>query len=372
MLVLVELDEHGRERSLDVWEPEQVAEAQARFEELCAAPRDARAAPAKRNLATDVMERAWAAFDSFESGTEEDSLAAARAHFAPGFVWEDRRPLVGLAGGVDLMLASARERLASGARHERRSVVATAGERVAIANVLWAGGPSDGRFEVEFLALHEVDEAGLCTALLFFEPEDARAALREAWARWRAIDPRAAVTAVFGEMVDAFDAQDRARFRAPLADDLVVEDHRRTGMGRIEGADAYAASLVALWELAPETKADGGWHWLAHDYHGGLTALRRTGSVPGGGAFESECLWLGVLSGGRLSRLELFEVDAASEALARFAALRPDPLAIAPNAAVRALAQAAGDPAALRALAADDFMFDDRTRRSLLRGGVEE
>jgi ketosteroid isomerase-like protein len=180
------------------------------------------------------------------------------------------------------------------------------------------------------------------------------------------------VTAVFGEMVDAFDAQDRARFRAPLADDLVVEDHRRTGMGRIEGADAYAASLVALWELAPETKADGGWHWLAHDYHGGLTALRRTGSVPGGGAFESECLWLGVLSGGRLSRLELFEVDAASEALARFAALRPDPLAIAPNAAVRALAQAAGDPAALRALAADDFMFDDRTRRSLLRGGVEE
>ena len=36
-----------------------------------------------------------------------------------------------------------------------------------------------------------------------FDPDDARAAQREAWARWRAIDPeRAAVTAPFVEILD--------------------------------------------------------------------------------------------------------------------------------------------------------------------------
>ena len=86
------------------------------------------------------------------------------------------------------MIASARERLASGARHERREIIGTAGDRVVIGRILWAGGPADGRFEVEFLVVSEVDANGLCTAMIFLDPDDLGAAQREASARQAAIE----------------------------------------------------------------------------------------------------------------------------------------------------------------------------------------
>lgn len=66
--------------------------------------------------------------------------------------------------------------LGSGARLAHREVVGTAGDRVVVTRVLWAGGPAGGRFEVEFLCVHEVDEAGLYTAAIFFDLDDRRAA----------------------------------------------------------------------------------------------------------------------------------------------------------------------------------------------------
>ncbi len=399
-LRVTEVDEQGRVRSHEVYEEGDFERALARFEEFRAKERrDPLAASVKPNLATASMERNWAMFEVLDLDAAQEALDAARAQFAPGFVWEDRRPIVGLSGGVDLMLASARERLASGARHERRTIVGTAGDRVAIARVLWAGGPPDGRFEVEFLVVCEVDEAGLNTAHIFFEPGDLRAAQREAWARWAAIDPVAAPwVELLTDLTDAWNGRDLARLRARLADDVVVEDHRLTGVGRIENADAYVDSNVVLWDLAPDQRVEFGWSWPALERHGIVVTLRREGTLADGGAFESEYVWLGLASGGRLTHLELFEIDHLDAALARFDELRPDPqggrlesraprsepkasevdaLAIPPNAATRSLApitrlMANDDLDALRALVTDDFCFDDRTRRSLLRGGVEE
>jgi ketosteroid isomerase-like protein len=322
-----EVDAHGKLRRFDSYAPEQLDAALARFEEIRAIERrDPLAALVEPNLATASWERSWTAFGLIDLGAANEALEAARAYFAPNFVWDDRRPIVGLSGGLDLMMASARERLASGARYERRTIVGTAGDRVAVARVLWAGGPPDGRFEVEFLAVNEVDEAGLVTAVIFFEPDDTRKAQREAWVRWSAIDPAvAAMVAPFGEILDASNEHDLARYRAALADDLVVEDHRRAGMGRIEGADAYLASVRALGKLSPDTQAELGWTWLAVGRHGALTVVRRSGSVfDGGGAYESDYLYLGLVASGRMTRIELFEMDAQGAALARFEALRPE------------------------------------------------
>ena len=55
------------------------------------------------------------------------------------------------------MIASLRERIATGAHYEKRPV-GTAGDRVAIERMLWSGGPSDGRFEIEYFAVSEADE----------------------------------------------------------------------------------------------------------------------------------------------------------------------------------------------------------------------
>ncbi|MBX3023587.1 nuclear transport factor 2 family protein [bacterium] len=54
--------------------------------------------------------------------------------------------------------------------------------------------------------------------------------------------------------VRAFAARDLAAVRATLPDDFALDDRRRIGFGRIEGADAYMASLAALLELSPDAR----------------------------------------------------------------------------------------------------------------------
>jgi ketosteroid isomerase-like protein len=300
-----------------------------------------------------------------------------RALCVPNLLFDDRRRLALLSGDRELMIASSRSRAAMGARPEI-SLIGTAGERVALLRMLWSGGPQDGRFEIEYLGVTEVDASGLITAIVLFDPDDARAAQREAWARWFAIDPAAhAVATPIGEQVDAFNERDWVKYRAIWADDVVVLDQRLAGMGRIVGAEAYVASVIALWQLAPVSRADIGWLWPAFDRYGAITVIRRTGTVPDGGDFESEYLYMYLVARGRISHVELFEISALDAALARFEELRPDPLCIPQNAAARVLEQVAqlrakGDLAALRAIATDSFCFDDRGRRALVRGGVDE
>ncbi len=319
-----EIDALGRACGVDVWEPDvhHADAAWARFEDIRAsAASSPLAAITRGNAATATVER-WQIFDA---GVEAD-WEILRASCAPGLVFEDRQGFARLSGDRELMIASLRERVASGARAEAR-LMGTAGERVAITRMLWSGGPADGRFEIEYVGVVEVDEAGLLTASILFGADDTRAAQREAWARWAAIDPTAAPwVRIVGTAADGFDAHDGKRLRALFADDVVVDDHRRTGFGRIDGADAYLQSLAVLWELAPDQRMEIGWFWPAVERHGVITVLRRAGTLADGGAFESECLWLSTASpGGRVTRLELFEIEDLDEAKARLEELRPVP-----------------------------------------------
>jgi len=58
--------------------------------------------------------------------------------------------------------------------------------------------------------------------------------------------------------------------------------------------------------------------WLAIAPHGGVSVCRRSGTLPGGGEFVSDFLVVNIVERGVATRLELFEVDAAEAALARF------------------------------------------------------
>jgi ketosteroid isomerase-like protein len=234
------------------------------------------------------------------------------------------------------MIASLRERRSAGARPEF-SLIETAGDRILFGRMLWSGGPPGGRFEIEHLALLEIDASGLITATVLFDVDDARAAKREAWARWGAIDPVAAPwLELLTELSEAWNAHDRARVRACFADDVRIEDHRHAGLGRIQGADAYVDSNVVLWDLAAHQRIEFGGFWPAVDKHAVLVSLRREGQLMEGGAFENDYLWLGVAKAGRISRLELFGIDDVEAALARFEELRPDPEPMPANAATRA------------------------------------
>jgi len=361
LLRVDEIDAAGRTCRIDLFDADDLDDAHARFAEIAAAGAMRLPSLAKPTAATLAMECLYRSFDAQDWDT-------VRAACAKGFTWEDRRPIVGLCGDVELMIASACERMASGARHERREIIGTAGERLAISRILWAGGPANGRFEVEFLAVHEIDRDGLCSALIFFDPADLRAAQREAWARWAAIDPTTAeVTANLDAVLDAWNAKDLDRLRALFAEDLVAEDHRLTGVGRSEGREAYLRSVAALWELAPESHLEAGMVWLADAPHAKVYLCRRAGVLPDGGEFATDFLVLVVVEGGVTTRLEVFEVDAADAALARFEELRPDPLRVPPNAATRTwdrwcAAAAAGDWDAIAALYHPSYRWDDRRR----------
>jgi class 3 adenylate cyclase len=261
-IVAVELDALGRAHRIDVWEAEQLDRALARFEEIRAsAPREARAALARPNAAGAAMERWEAAFDvGFETGDWEPM----RALCAPDMLFDDRRRLSLLSGDRALMIASARERAAMGARPEIR-MIGTAGDRIVLQRLLWSGGPSDGRFEIEYLGVVEVDAAGLITAIILLDSDDPRAAQREASARWEATHPVAAVPARLDEL--RFDplhvppnaaarasegpiarltaSGDVAALRALMTDDFYFDDRSRWGMVR-GGAEEWFRAVQLL------------------------------------------------------------------------------------------------------------------------------
>ena len=77
-----------------------------------------------------------------------------------------------------------------------------------------------------------------------------------------------------------------------------------------------------LWDLAAATRVELGWFWPACDRHGALYTISRSGDVTGGGALESDYLMLIRHARGRMTRVELFELEQLDAALARFEALR--------------------------------------------------
>jgi class 3 adenylate cyclase/tetratricopeptide (TPR) repeat protein len=355
LIAILELDDRDRLARADIYDPDQLDQALARFDALSTgAVPNPLAAVAKGNAATAGLDR-WPVFD-IGAATDWDELLAS---CAPDMVFEDRQGFARLSGDREMMIASLRERVANGARAERQ-LLGTAGERIAITRMLWAGGPADGRFEIEYLSVLEVDTSGLVVAIILFGLDDTRAAQREAWARWAAIDPAAgAVAAPYGEVLDAANGRDLARYRALFADQLVLEDHRH-GL-RIEGLDTYAERVALLWQQAPDARIDGGWFWPALARHGAVAVTRRLG------ALADEFLWLFTVEHGRIARIELFSLDAVDAAVARLAELRPDPLRIPPNDATRVLARweaavADGDAAPIRAFYDSSYRFEDRRR----------
>ena len=265
----------------------------------------------------------------------------------------------------------------SGLGRFERTLVATAGDRICLSRTLWSGGPADGRVEIEFLSLAEVDESGHFVGAVIFGVDDRRAAQREGLSRWIARDAvAAAVMGPIVELIEGLNDHDRARMRAVLTDDLVVQDRRRlTGEDRVDGADAYLDNVAVLWDLAPDAHLEGR-SVLALEHHGSVSVVRTLGTNSEGGAFELYYLIVTTVARGRVTRLERFELDAADAALARLAELRPDPLRIPPNAATRASdrwgeAVAAGDIGSVEALFAATLVFEDRRRGILTSGGRE-
>jgi class 3 adenylate cyclase/ketosteroid isomerase-like protein len=345
--------------------PEQLETARARFAELAVPPaRDPLSALVEPNAASAAMDRIYALFEARD-------WAGIRALCAPGMQDDDRRRQSLVVQDADGWVEDLRlGREPDG--HFARQLVGTAGDRLALERTVYSVGPPDGRSEIDSLLLTEVDERGRIAAIFAFDPDDWSGVFREAMGR---LDPRiaAAIEPSF-EFAEGFNAHDRARMSAALADDVHVNDRRRAGVGAIEGAEAYADAIEALWQLSLDVRSQA--FGVRIEPHGVLMAGLSSGIGLADGPFERLMITMCVATDERITHLELFDLEDSDTALARFEELRPDPLRIPPNTASRAMersyeALARDDTAALRALAGPDFVYEDRGRRSLASGGVE-
>ena len=144
-----------------------------------------------------------------------------------------------------------------------------------------------------------------------------------------------------------------------------MHDHRPLGWEPSHGPQPYIAALRSLVDLAPDVQLR-----LDHGEmcRSGYLSLVTWAGTHEGGVFEAPSYIVGALDAQmRARRFDQYDLDQLDEALARFAALRADPLCVPPNAATRAIDRwieraRARDGAAIRALVAPDAVFEDRRR----------
>jgi len=363
--VVVEHDASGRIRREDFYNLDQLDLARARFEAMGAsvAPDPLCIPP---NAGTRVMDR-W------QEACEARDWGGLTILAAPTLVFEDRRRLTRTVGDRDMLVASTRLIVLSGARMSRR-VLAASGEHLVLEH-LWMGSDNGVVYESEALFVTEVDVAGRMVAVIVFDPDDRRAASREMLARYARGEGARSIPASAFELIGAMNDHDLGRCRAALGDDFVFHDHRRTGVGRIESVDAYVAWLGALFAQSPDAIVEP-LYYIATEPHGFLAIGHTVGTNISGGPFESVFVQLVLNQGARIVGAELFELEDLDAARARFADLRSDPVRIPPNTACyvrdRVLRSfEADDWQTLRSLMRDDFTFEDRRKRALLSGDVD-
>jgi ketosteroid isomerase-like protein len=249
------------------------------------------------------------------------NTAALRTFASDDFVFDDRKRHSLVRGGVEEWLQAVDFYAKETAAVEELRTLATAGERLALQQVVWHETPGDPSFQIENLRITELDAAGKLRAMVLFDRDQRADANEELFERWAASAP-ANMPRAHIECVRGLNAHDLVRVRAGLCDDFVLEDHRRTGMGRVEGAENYVASVAAAHELSPDMRMDAVYS-AAAERHGRLALVRVSGTNREGGAFESFYFVLTRYRDEKVAGFEFYEPEDLERALARFEELRP-------------------------------------------------
>jgi class 3 adenylate cyclase/tetratricopeptide (TPR) repeat protein len=359
----------------DFYALDQLDEARAHFEVLGAATSNATvtddpAAPQSHAEVRIPPNAATRALEHYHRSLESRDRDALEALCAPTLLFEDRRRAMLTTGNREMLLESSRLVGESRARAQRR-IVSTAGDRLALVLVQWRG-PDSVPFEIDALDLIEVDETGRIVALLVYDLHDRAAAGIELTERFARCEAGRWLTPADIEYRRAQDAHDVDRLRAVVPDDFVFHDHRRTGVGRLEGREGLVAWLGSLFEQSADAMIEP-LYYVATDDDGFLLVGHTFGTLKAGGAFESVFLQIGYNRDGLPAVGEMFELERIDDARRRFEELGRERRPVSPNAAWHAGERigAARDRQSLRSIASEDFTFDDRRKRALVRGDVD-
>jgi hypothetical protein len=244
-----------------------------------------------------------------------------QALHSPRLVFDDRRRGLRTTADGDAYRAGMRW-AASPPPETMHTVLATAGDRLELRfNRFTRMDEGTLLFEVETLALAEIDADGRLESIVLFDPDDRGAAEIELEKRYLRLTRPEVLEAIEARR-DAARSGDLARLRALMPDDFFFRDHRRTGLGSIEGAAAYVESLEALLELSRDATVGRPLYYLADEPHGTLSIAHSFGTLAEGGAFESVYAMITLWGPADMLGAELFEIEDLEAAKARFEALR--------------------------------------------------
>jgi hypothetical protein len=267
----------------------------------------------------NAVTRAWDRWCAAAAASDRDALVAM---YDPSYRFEDRRVLFRMEVDLGGTLSSDRILIEDGWR-PARTLLATAGDQLALQHILWTTGDADATSEVEMLMVSEVGPDGRFVCGAAFDPGDRAAAFDELQGRYTRSTRPAALRQLTNLRAARDAGGDLVRIRALLPDDFFFRDHRRTGLGRLESADAYIDSLAALHELAPDAMVGQPLYFLVDEPHASLSIAHSFGTLAEGGRYESIYAMIVVHGPEGMAGAELFEVDDLDAATARLEELRP-------------------------------------------------
>ena len=329
----------------------------ARFEEL--QPR----APRLENAAGRILERYQACFSA-------PDWAAMAELLADDIVLDDRRRVVnaGVRRGRDVHIADMRAAIEVGADTISLSVIATRGERLALAHArAFNRGSPSGEVGAEWCGVAEIDADERIVAMVSFDFDDIDAAYEELDARYLAGEAAAHAYAwsFITRIYTAFN-----RHEVPPAD-LVTIDHRR---GTPFASSTMTASISAVWDPTPDFSIHiEAVHRLSS--FGAVVTHASTGTSPEGFDAEWRMIQLLTFEGDRINGCELFDEADLDAALASFEELHRQTRRLE-NAASQVVARvwtclATRDWVAMAETMAGDFSSHDHRRvvnSDVLRG----
>ena len=352
---LTVVDDNDRVSRTELFDDDQYDNAVTRLHELGTRGPDVISVPDIANTATRAFAGGLAEYEAgdFETGA---------AGIAPDVTLVDRRigPTLGELQGRDLFVDNLRRIYELFGRIDV-DVIAVRGERLAVTRTRFVS--ADGFETVEYDVI-ESNERGLIETVTAFGDADLDAALDELDERYIAGEGAAHEYMIRrgGDFRNASAARDWIAFAALLADDFVFTDHRSIGLPDNDRT-GYIAVVAASVDQTPDMRMVA--RTLEIRGNTTMSRTRRVGTTTEGFAYEWEQIAVGQSAAGLIRRIELFPVQQAIAARARFEELARDVLT--PNVdsrMVRGLARLSWltqvDPENPPAFYSADAVLDDR------------
>ena len=306
----------GRQSRIELFDAGREADALARYDALVGLPVEPTASapsdPHFGNAATCTLDR----FVRASAARDWQALADC---FAPSLYFDDRRPLLRMELPKEGFLEQHRVLFDVPNGRWITTAIATRGERLVLARLLFQGDVAGGggALEIDHLSVLEVDD-GRMNGIVLFEPADLDAAYAELDARFAAGEAAGCARAWAAPcaFAAAWNARDFDALRALATPVYVGQDHRRLLWGSMLSDPAvWIRSLQIMVEIAPDFRCRID-RVLCLAERGAFVEAVEMGTRDGG-AFETRYFWVTeVDDAGRMPRFDLYDIDQIDQARA--------------------------------------------------------